>query len=137
MKKSNLSALILLILSIGYISCAQDKKTEKPDETIELISIEELEKSIISIQLVDVRTPEEYKEGHIKNAENMNVKDNDFLDQMSKLDKDEPVYVYCKFGGRSTKAANQLKSAGYKKIYNLKGGIKQWIAEGKEISKTE
>lgn len=135
MKKIKISAVMILLVSISFLSCAQDKKAEKSSETVEIISLEELEKTANTIQLIDVRTPEEYKEGYIKNAKNINIKDDDFLDQMSKLDKDKPVYVYCMVGGRSGQAAAQLKEAGFKKVYDFKGGMKQWKAEGKEISK--
>lgn len=126
-------------MSITFLSCAQNKKTntEKSNDIIEVISVEEFEKITGTIQLVDVRTPEEYNEGFIKNAENINVFDKDFLNQMSNLDKNEPIYVYCKSGKRSGKAANQLKEAGFSKIYNLEGGIMNWIAEEKEIYKAE
>ena len=126
---------MILLISISFLSCAQNKKTEKSSETVEIISIDELEKAANTIQLIDVRTPEEYNEGYIKNAKNINFKDDDFINQMSKLDKDEPVYVYCMLGGRSGKAAAQLKEAGFVKVYDFKGGMKQWTAEGKKISK--
>lgn len=137
MKNYKFNTAILLIISISFLSCAQDKKKEKSDEIVEIISIEALEKADNTIQLVDVRTPEEYKEGYIKNARNINIKDDDFLDQVSKLDKDKPVYVYCMVGGRSGQSAAQLKEAGFKKVYDFKGGFKQWKAEGKKVSKID
>ena len=137
MKNFKFNTAILLIISFSFLSCAQDKKTEKSAEIVEIISIEEIEKAASSIQLVDVRTPEEYKEGYIKNAKNINFKDDDFIDQMSKLDKDKPVYVYCMVGGRSGQSAAQLKEAGFKKVYDFKGGFKQWKAEGKKISQID
>lgn len=139
MKKFKFKIAVILLLSFNILSCAQNKKTdnEKPMETIELISIVEIEKAASTIQLIDVRTPEEYANGYIKNAKNINFNDDDFIEQMSKLDKNKPVYVYCKLGGRSGKAAIQLKEAGFVKIYDFKGGMKQWSAEGKEVSKVD
>ncbi len=86
-----------------------------------------------NVQLIDVRTPNEYKNSHISNAKNINIFDNDFILQTSILDKSKPVYVYCRSGGRSMKAANKLKDAGFK-VYNLNGGIKGWQKAG---NKTE
>ena len=137
MKKFKISGIIVLLMSISFLSCAQNKKKDakKSNDIVEVISIEELENAASTIQLIDVRTPEEYNEGFINNAKNINVKDDDFIILTSKLDKNKPVYVYCKMGARSGKAAAQLKEAGFVKIYNFKGGMKQWKAEGKKISK--
>jgi rhodanese-related sulfurtransferase len=55
-------------------------------------------------QLLDVRTPEEFQSGHLKDAVNFNVLASDFQSQVSKLDKSQPVFVYCKVGGRSADA---------------------------------
>lgn len=78
------------------------------------------------VQLVDVRTPEEYAEGHIPGAININVFDNDFIDEALKsLDKSKPVAVYCKSGRRSADAATKLSKNGFK-VTNLKGGYLAW-----------
>lgn len=87
------------------------------------------------IQLLDVRTPEEYNEGHLKDAININVFDDDFIDQASKiLDKNKPVAVYCRSGKRSADAAEKLASKGYK-VTNLLGGIMAWSKDGQPIVK--
>ena len=76
--------------------------------------------------ILDVRTPKEYAEGHVNGSVNMNYFDKDFKDQVGKLDKAKPVYVYCHSGGRSSKAMNIMKSQGFKTIYNLTGGYSAW-----------
>ncbi len=79
------------------------------------------------VQLVDVRTPEEFAEGHIPGAQNINVKSSDFVASVEKrLDKSEPVAVYCRSGKRSAEAAAILSKEGYK-VINLSGGILAWI----------
>ena len=88
-----------------------------------------------SVQLIDVRTPEEFKEGHIKNAGNINFYDSDFLTQMNTLDKNKPLYIYCRSGGRSGKAATQLKEQGFTEIYDLQGGILDWKKNNLELNK--
>lgn len=77
-------------------------------------------------QIVDVRTPEEFQSGHIAGAQNINLYDKDFAEQLKKLDKKVPVMVYCKVGGRSGKAAKMLQEMGFTSVYDLEGGIMSW-----------
>lgn len=82
------------------------------------------------VQLVDVRTPREYELGHIDGAINYNVKDSlTFLKQISVLNKKKPVYLYCKMGGRSNKAAQILKEKGFLTIFDYSGGYDDWILD--------
>jgi rhodanese-related sulfurtransferase len=86
------------------------------------------------IQLLDVRTSEEYSTGFIKNSQNMNWFDGDLEKKTLTLDKNKPVYVYCKSGGRSAKACSKLSELGFTKIYNLDGGIDNWNKSKKELT---
>lgn len=105
----------LLISSLFFflVGCAQSKT--KP---ITEVSQNEFNNVI----LVDVRTPEEYDSGHIENAMNINWFDSNFADQIRSIDKEKTIYVYCKKGGRSAKAAMLLDSLGYSNVTNLEGG---------------
>jgi len=76
--------------------------------------------------ILDVRTPKEYAEGHVNGSLNMNYFDKNFKNQVDKLDKAKPIYVYCHSGGRSSKAMNIMKSQGFTTIYNLTGGYAAW-----------
>ena len=88
-----------------------------------------------SVQLVDVRTPEEFAEGHIPGSKNINVFDDDFIDEAEKtLDKSKPVAVYCRSGKRSADAANELTENGFN-VTNLEGGILAWKEDHLPISK--
>ena len=78
-------------------------------------------------QFVDVRTPQEYNSGYIDGAENIDFKAEGFLSKMDKFDRNEPVYIYCRSGNRSSKAAAQLSEMGFTNIIDLKGGYKAWI----------
>ena len=79
------------------------------------------------VQLVDVRTAAEFNEGAINGAINIDYFEQDVFDQkFDKLDKDQPVYLYCRSGNRSQKAAAKLETLGFKKIYDLKGGYMSW-----------
>lgn len=78
------------------------------------------------VTVIDVRTPQEYQDGHIKNAQNINVQSADFKAKMENFDKDKPIYIYCRSGARSAKAGKILEDMGFKEIYDLKDGILSW-----------
>ena len=78
--------------------------------------------------LVDVRTPEEFEQGALPNAVNISVTALDFPFEINQLDKDEPILIYCKSGGRSARAAIAMKTLGFSKIYELDGGYLSWEA---------
>lgn len=81
------------------------------------------------IQVVDVRTAEEYEQKHLKKAKNIDwYQSEDFEKKAKKLKKKRPVYVYCKSGGRSGQAAKKLTEMGYD-VYDIQGGITHWEKE--------
>ncbi len=87
-----------------------------------------------SLPIVDVRTPEEYQKGHLSEAINIDWNNPDFEHQIKTLDTLQAVFLYCLSGGRSASAASLLRKKGFKKVYELKGGITQWRNAGyKEI----
>lgn len=86
-------------------------------------------------QLVDVRTPAEFSDGHLKEATNIDILQPNFKEKVSGLDKEKPVLVYCKMGGRSSKAASILKDMGFTTIVDLDGGFQAWESADKEVVK--
>ena len=96
------------------------------DELIEFI---ELNDAI----LVDVRTEDEYNSGYIENSLNIDYFSNEFSVNADKLDKTIPIILYCRSGKRSSMSANKISKLGFKEIYNLEGGILEWIEEGNVI----
>lgn len=88
-----------------------------------------------NVVVLDVRTPEEYKEGHLKNAVLINYYDSTFSDQVSRIDKNKPVYVYCRSGKRSSGAQKIMQDQGFKKVVNLNGGIQAWEKSGLPVEK--
>ena len=119
----------LLMLVFVFASCqAQDKKAQ-------LVSPETFQAKVASgnVQLIDVRTPKEFKQGHLKNAKNIHLYEQDFGTQIDKLDKKEPVYVYCKAGGRSAEAIEILQNHGFESIIELDGGTDSWSEAGKPL----
>ena len=127
---------IFLFLSIAilFLAC-QENRTAEP--SVELITVEEMDSLVQlgNVQLIDVRTPEEYNEGHIESALNINFYDDNFEELIEQVDKSKPVAVYCGKGGRSAKCASFMKNAGFTKIYDLNGGITEWKFKGKELTK--
>jgi thioredoxin 1 len=114
---------------IAFTSCnmsGQKYQTLKADEFAKKVQEKD-------VQLVDVRTPEEYAERHLKDAVNINFEGDDFVDMISKLDKSKPVLVYCLSGGRSAKASALISKKGFTQVYNLDGGILAWTQAGQPI----
>jgi rhodanese-related sulfurtransferase len=134
-KKSINMKKLLSIFCVAIIVLATSCQEETKGE-IKLVTPEEMQKLLEQkdVQLVDVRTPEEYQEGFIANAQNIDFNSPTFDEEVSKLDKTKPVLLYCKGGGRSAKCSEKLLNAGFVKIYDLKGGITQWKFMGFEIT---
>ena len=94
------------------------------------VGVEEFkaEMSKSGVQLVDVRTAQEYSEGHIPRAMNIDVNASDFEEKIKALDKKENVAIYCRSGRRSKMAANKLTAAGFK-VIELNTGFLSWDGE--------
>lgn len=86
-------------------------------------------------QLLDVRTPAEYQSGHLPQATLMNFREDGFEEKVAQLDKDKPVMLYCAGGGRSHEAAAMLAQSGFQKVYELEGGMKNWVNSGEAVEK--
>lgn len=115
-----LSLILMLFLTLAC-SGQNDSEDLTPEKLAEIVQEEPY------IQLIDVRTADEYSKGTIANAVNIDVlKKDEFLEKIKGLNKEEPVYVFCKSGKRSLKAANILAEQGFETIYNLDGGYKAW-----------
>ena len=121
---------LLSLILIGFLSISCKGQSSKNIETIPAVTFAEKINSTPSAQILDVRTPEEFKSQHIDNAVNVDWKANDFTEKANKFNKEKPVFVYCLAGSRSQQAANTLSELGFKKIYNLQGGILKWNSAG-------
>lgn len=98
------------------------------NDAIKVLDTQTFKDSISSkkVQLIDVRTPDEYNSGHIKDAKNIDFYSGKFNTEFDKLDKEKPVYIYCRSGSRSRQSANKLIAMGFKEIYDLRGGFIAW-----------
>jgi len=110
---------------------SETSKTKVVNGEIKSVSVAEFEKLINEKTglLLDVRTLGENKAGNIAGSKLIDVRSANFKTDIAALDKNVPVLVYCRSGGRSMSAAKILKASGFKKIYNLKGGFKAWSSK--------
>lgn len=76
--------------------------------------------------LLDVRSPQEFKDEKIPNAYNISIIDPNFKTKINNLNKQRPYFLYCQTGARSRKVCRILGKNGFKEVYNLKGGLKNW-----------
>lgn len=117
--------IILLVSSFLTLnSCYAQKETNG----IKTINTEELQLIVSekNIQLIDVRTPFEYKQGFIGNAVNANLYSSAFTKITNNLNKNKAVYLYCHKGVRSNTAANKLVKLGFTKVYDYAEGWSAW-----------
>ncbi len=124
MKKLFFFSLVLIFAS----ACSQQKAA-----VLNVEAFSELIDEEVSLQLVDVRTPEEFQMGHMKDALLVDYFSEEFESRIDGLNKNQPIAVYCAVGQRSMKVYELLQEKGFKEVYHLDGGLDQWIAEGKTI----
>ena len=84
--------------------------------------------------LLDVRTGDEFKTGHLEGATLMDFLNEGFAKQVQSLDKTKPYLVYCALGGRSKRAVVKLRELGFTHVYDLAGGFNEWLKAGKPVT---
>jgi thioredoxin 1 len=121
----------MLALVFTAYSCSSNTASgDLPEKTnLNPKEFQQLIEQAKNTQLIDVRTPEEFEDGHIENATNINWNDPSFFDNVEKLSKTEPVLVYCLSGNRSASAAYELRKMGFEHVYELTGGMLHWRGE--------
>lgn len=127
MKKAQI--YLLTILSVLVFTTGFAQETEGEEVVIETVDKEAFKSAIASGEYVifDVRTVDEYMEGHIENAKSLDVLDDQFEKTISNIDKSQKYLIYCKSGGRSQKALDKMKDAGFVHVLELEGGYLNWI----------
>jgi rhodanese-related sulfurtransferase len=123
-----LKIIILAIVTLAITSCKG--QPSKNIQTIEAVAFSKAIQATPNPQVVDVRTPEEFASGHLIQAQNVNWMNPDFVANSAKYDKSKPIFVYCKSGGRSHKAAEKLAELGFTNVIEMEGGILKWDAAG-------
>ncbi|WP_417886331.1 rhodanese-like domain-containing protein [Zunongwangia sp.] len=122
------SFYILLLILASFQSC---KKLEASE--IQMISAEEMQQRFQTenIQVIDVRSAEEFSKGHILTAKNILVNEKaDNPKFFDTLNKEQPIVVYGRESRQAKKAINILEDKGFKEVYELEGGIENWILLG-------
>lgn len=127
------SAILVNILFISIISGCLSSTT--PSEKVRHIDVSvQQAKEMIDrgeVFILDVRTQEEYNEGHIMDSTLIPV---DELDsRLKELPRDKKILVYCGTGRRSLTASEKLENSGFTQLYNMKGGITEWKNAGYNV----
>jgi phage shock protein E len=117
--------LLLFIFVNTSFSNAQTLKSLGLDEFIKAYNASSKK------TLLDVRTPEEWAKGKIASSKCINIKEENFITEANKLDKNMPVFVFCAAGVRSASATKKLQAAGFKNVINLiSAGYTELAAKG-------
>ena len=139
----NLNLWLVVGLVALFAGCEKHSSEEvvnlqEAKAAVELISPADasaLLKENSGVRVLDIRTPEEFGEGHIDGAINIDYLADGFDEGIAKLDKTTPYVVHCASGGRSGKSISKFEASGFEKIYHLKAGFSGWAAEGLPVTK--
>ena len=115
-----IKVMSLLFLFLGLTSCLKNHT-----DGIQVLDVAKYEKKITerNIQLIDVRTPEEFAAGHVPGAVNIDVKNPNFEEEIQKLDTKKNYFIYCKSGVRAKLATEKMQEKGLKNAKNFKDGM--------------
>jgi len=118
---------LVILIAILFNGCSNGQ-TQNIKTNLSATEFAHKIKELPTAPIVDVRTPDEFSKGHLQKALNYDWNGKEFDKQIASLDKSKPVFVYCLSGGRSSSAANKMRSDGFKEVYELSGGIMKWRA---------
>lgn len=118
----------IMFFMVFLLSCAPSKILP-PEEALKFLS-ENDKKPVI----IDLREVSSFATGHIKGAENIPFKKDNFLKRVSSYDRKAPILIYCGKGLKTSEAALLLKQSGFNDIYTIEGGFESWKNMGYEIS---
>ena len=129
--------MIRLVLFIFTIICSCEINNPSSSiNNVNILNLSELTRDG-EYALLDVRTNEERLNGYIANSTHIDYYDEAFYNKINFLDRNKPIYIYCKVGGRSSKAATKIINAGFKKVFNLEGGFLKWSSNNLPIQLTK
>ena len=126
MRKRVLSLTVIVVMIFmlaSAVTLSAKKKNISTNEAYELIEQRDGDRDLV---ILDVRSPEEFSEGHIKNAVNMDFYAAAFPDELESLDKEITYLIYCRSGNRSGMSFKMMKKLGFQDVYNMEGGIMEW-----------
>lgn len=126
------SVSLALLMMLGVYGCqSQSKKVEH----VNADAFESKMNTSKDYILLDVRTAPEFNQAHLPGAQLIDYYQKNFKQELTKLDKNKPVFVYCTVGSRSSSAASILLDMGFTEVYNLQGGIYHWAESKKPLEK--
>jgi phage shock protein E len=122
--------LLMALLVTGLSACAQSGGSN-----LDVTQVSQMIADNEDIVLIDVRTPEEFMQGHLDGAKLINFYDAKFQEEVKKLDTAKKYVVYCRSGGRSAKSVNAMKKLGFTEVYNMSGGVLAWQGAQQKLVK--
>ncbi len=128
----------LVLLSLLALPSSQIAFAQVNNEMIKNVSVVEFKGVMDSLKdevVVDLRTPEELKQGKIPGATVIDYFGADFEPALQKLDKKKVYLLYCAGGGRSGDTAELMSKMGFKKVYNLEPGFNGWVKQKMPVEK--
>ncbi|MCE7057459.1 rhodanese-like domain-containing protein [Algoriphagus sp. AGSA1] len=130
-----LQRFLVFVLALFLTNTAFIQAQNPVNKSISVAEFEEIAKNKGATVIIDVRTPEEIEKGYLPRARNIDVSNENFENEISKLPKNKTYLLYCKAGVRSEKAMEMMKEAGFKYVFSLSGGIDAWKEAGKPVEK--
>ncbi|MDC3337116.1 rhodanese-like domain-containing protein [Flavobacteriales bacterium] len=125
--------IVSMVWAIVISGCAQENNVNQQRvqeiEIAKRVSKEAFKDALTNmdqVQLVDVRTPNEFKNGKIENAVNIDFNGTNFKEEIGQLDKSKPTLIYCQGGGRSAMAMQVMVHLGFIHVLELNGGFSNW-----------
>ena len=126
--------LLLILFLVQTFSVAGEGllKTISPKEASDLIA---KHKNNADFIILDVRTPREFKSGHIEKAILLDYYSKMYTEELKRLDKTKIYLIYCRTGNRTGKTLNLIRNMGFSCVYNIDKGIKGWRSKGFPVTK--
>lgn len=131
----------ILTVSVLFVGVLGQPVQARCRGVIKSISVEEAAQLIednnnnSDFVILDVRTPSEFESEALENAVNIDFYSETFEEEIAKLDRDTHYLIYCRSGGRSSRMLELVKSLGFSKVYEMRGGINTWMAKGYPVVK--
>jgi rhodanese-related sulfurtransferase len=130
--------ILTAALAIGVLlaGCPGATTDNSPNDTVQIIEDISPQEALDLIQqnkdnaafvILDVRIPQEYAQGYIEGAINIDFYSSTFEAELKTLDRDKTYFIYCHSGNRSGQARDLMEGLGFAEVYNLSGGITAWL----------
>ncbi len=116
-----------------FVGCADSSQPNAAIRDIDVQEAASLLKQDATVVVLDIRTPQEFQQGHIADAENIDFRSPEFRKKIEVLGRDKPYLVHCASGGRSTRSLSVFEELQFKQVYHLEAGINGWLAAGQPV----